>query len=312
MSAAKLKRMSKSKRSSPRLYDTADLPQFMLLQARSGYPESRGRRPKSEILRELRRLRAGPLRLDDEEELVAPAPAKPVRTLDEFDALRLTRHRIKQLLRSTSFEQAVRNCFVRLNISALNVPPEYRIAEILGVEELPVGYYVDKTPTNIVLHLRYDDLVEKHELNDLSNMAFTREEFELWRDNCVCQAIEWPTTELVARKKIELYNALNSEGKLTTVLQQNGLVSLAMPMRPAPRAGLLERFGGVYPWKLQRPATPSPSPTPPAPETSSDGSSDGSLASAKPELELETLNEELEAQRLDSIMSSAEHKTKIG
>ncbi|KAM8721542.1 hypothetical protein ACLKA7_007424 [Drosophila subpalustris] len=309
MSGAKGKRMSKSKRSSPRLYDADDLPQFMqpLLQARSGHPEPRDTRsrPKSEILRELKRLRSAPVRPDDDEEeaLAAPTPAQPVRTLEEIDALRLTRHRIKQLLRCTNFEQAVRSCFVRLNISAPNAPPEYRIAEIMGAEELPEGYYVDKTATNIALHLRYEDLVQNHELNDLSNMAFTREEFEFWRDNCICQAIEWPTTELVARKKIELYNALNSEGKLTSVLQQNDLLPLTMPMRPAPRGGLLERYGGVYPWKLQRP------PTPPAPEDPFVGSSEVSSASERPEFTPKAPNGQMEAQRPDSPLSSSERKT---
>lgn len=302
MSKAKLQRKSKSKPSSPRLYEMDDLAKFMqpLLQTRNGYQESKVRRPKSEILRELRRLRAVSERPADydeeEEETVAPPLVKSVRTLEQLDSLRLTRHRIIQLLRSNTFDQAVCHCFVRLNINAFNVPPEYRIAEILGVEKLPEGYYVDKTPTNIVLHLRYEDLIEKHELNDISNMAFTREEFQFWCDNCICQAFEWPTTELIARKKIELYNALNSEGQLISILQQKCHVPIPMPMRPTPRGGLLERIGGVYPWKLQRPSSSSALEVP----------SQGASASAKPELELEALNEKQEAQLLDSITSSAE------
>ncbi|KAH8386464.1 hypothetical protein KR093_000764, partial [Drosophila rubida] len=230
-------------------------------------PQARLHRPKAEILRELRRLRATSVRADDDDpdELqltlsLPAAPAKPVRTLEQLDALRLTRHRIKQLLGCSGFDQVLSNCFVRLNVNAGGVPPEYRIAEIVLVDELAEGYYVDKLATNVVLHLRYEDVVQKHELNDISNMAFTREEFELWRDNCICQAIEWPTTELVARKKIDLYNALNSEGKAPSPpSQQSGLLAAnSMPMRPVPRGGLLERFGGTYPWKLQRPLTVAP------------------------------------------------------
>ncbi|KAH8300851.1 hypothetical protein KR044_000258, partial [Drosophila immigrans] len=212
-------------------------------------------RPKSEILRELRRLRATPMRPDDDDDdgqlRAKPPPSKPVRTLEQLDALRLTRHRLMQLHSCSSFEQVVSNCFVRLNVNAVDVLPEYRIAEIVQVEELPEGYYVDKLATNIVLHLRYEDIVARHELNDVSNVAFTREEFELWRDNCICQAIEFPSTELVARKKIELYNALNSEqNKLQSPLPRNDLLTASMPMRPVPRGGLLERFGGTYPWQL--------------------------------------------------------------
>ncbi|XP_034106491.1 RNA polymerase-associated protein RTF1 homolog [Drosophila albomicans] len=298
MSEAKAKRTSKSTRNSPRFFEADELASLMqplqLLQART---QTQKHRPKSEILRELRRLRATPISLDDEEKekerekkaQQTGINVKPLRTLEQLDALRLTRHRIKQLLGCSSFDQVVSNCFVRLNVSAPNAPPEYRIAEIVLVEQLPEGYYVDKLATNIALHLRYEDLVQRHELNDISNMAFTSEEFELWRDNCICQAIEWPTTELVARKKIELYNALNSEGnKLPTMmLHKNGLLTTVMPMRPMPRGGLLERFGGKYPWKLQRPS----------PKEELNASDDAADASGNRVVELEAINKELELQR---------------
>ncbi|KAH8416357.1 hypothetical protein KR222_000269, partial [Zaprionus bogoriensis] len=267
----------------------------------SGYSESRHRRPKSEILRELRRLSSQPTPAEGEDdeldEMLAPPPSKPVRSLEQLDALRLTRHRIEQLLHCVNFEQAVRNCFVRLNINAPNQTPEYRIAEIMGVEELSEGYYVGKTPTNIALHLRFEDLLERHELNDISNMAFTREEFDLWHDNCICQAIAWPTTDLIARKKLEIYNALNSETKSPVGLPQTkGLLPLTIPIRPPPRGGLLERVGGVYPWKLQRPTPPTP-PVPATPElnplsaaSDADADADDGTTARQPVLELEQLN----------------------
>ncbi|XP_002060113.2 RNA polymerase-associated protein RTF1 homolog [Drosophila virilis] len=311
MSGAKPKTSGKSKsklkRSSPRLYDTSDLPSFMQPQKLSWNVtnEKRLHRPKSEIVRELRRLRSLPVRSDDDEEqdptAAAAAAAEPIRTLEQLDALRLTRHRIEQLLHSTTFEQAVRSCFVRLNINPINVLPEYRIAEIMDITELPEGYYVGKTPTNIALQLRYEDLVMKHELNDISNMAFTREEFDFWHDNCICQAIEWPTTELISQKKVELYNALNSEGKISSLLKQNGLLPLAMPMRPVPKGGLLERLGGVYPWKLQRPPPPPPPPALPNPELEAVAGSEGSGELTRPE----PGSEELEARRSEPMIPSA-------
>ncbi|XP_023174057.1 RNA polymerase-associated protein RTF1 homolog [Drosophila hydei] len=266
------KSKSKSKHNSPRFYNPTDLVQLMQpLKMPWTVSSDHGRhRPKSEIVRELQRMRHLPMRVDedavevDTEEGVTPASV-PIRTLEQLDALRLTRHRIEQLLRCTNFELAVLSCFVRLNVNPMNVPLEYRIAEIMGTTELAEGYYVGKTPTNIVLHLRYEDLVVKHELNDISNMAFTPEEFDYWHDNCICQGIEWPTIELISRKKVELYNALNSEGKLTSILKHTGLMPLAMPMRPVPKGELLERMGGIYPWKLQRPPPPLPSPPPPPP-----------------------------------------------
>ncbi|EDW05656.1 uncharacterized protein Dmoj_GI11152 [Drosophila mojavensis] len=263
---ARTKSKSKSKHSSPRLYNASDMVQLMqpLKLPWTGITEQRKHRPKSEIVWELQRMRSLPVRVDDDigevnvvvDELGGPNATVPARTLVQLDALRLTRHRLEQLLRCNNFEATVRSCFVRLNVNPMTVPAEYRIAEIMGTSELAEGYYVGKTPTNIVLHLRYEDLVEKHELNDISNMAFTTEEFDFWHDNCICQGYEWPTVELISRKKIEIYNALNSEGKLSSMLKQNGLLPTAMPMRPVPKGGLLERSGRVYPWKLQRPPSP--------------------------------------------------------
>ncbi|EDV99696.1 GH12472 [Drosophila grimshawi] len=244
-----------------------DLPQFMQPLSRKvppNEPQLR-RRPKWEIVRELRHLRAqGSSDDNDADDKMATlgilgtltTSGQPVQTLDQLDALRLTRHRIEQLLHSSSrFDQAVQSCFVRVNINGANVPPEHRMAQIFNVAELPLGYYVGKTATNIVLHLRYENLCVSHELNDISNMAFTREEFDFWHDNCICQGIDWPTMELVARKKIELYNAFNSELKIGSMLRQKALLGFSMPMRPVPKGELLQRLGGgVYPWKLQRPA----------------------------------------------------------
>ncbi|TDG39494.1 hypothetical protein AWZ03_014084 [Drosophila navojoa] len=263
---ARTKSKSNSKQSSPRLYNPADLVQLLkpLKLPWTGITEQRKHRPKSEILWELQRMRSMPVRVDDDigevnvvvDVMGGPKATMPARTLVQLDALRLTRHRLEQLLRCNNFEATVRNCFVRLNVTPMTVPAEYRIAEIMGISELAEGYYVGKTPTNIVLHLRYEDLVEKHELNDVSNMAFTTEEFDFWHDNCICQGYEWPTLELISLKKIEIYNALNSESKFSSMLKQSGLLPVPIPMRPEPKGGLLERSGRVYPWKLQRPPSP--------------------------------------------------------
>lgn len=263
---ARSKSKSKSKHSSPRLYNAVDMMQLMqpLKLPWTGITEQRKHRPKSEIIRELQRIRSLPVHVDDDigelnvviDQEGGPNAMVPARTLVQLDALRLTRHRLEQLLHRNNFEETVRSCFVRLNVNPMTVPAEYRIAEIMGISELEEGYYVGKTPTNIVLHLRYEDLVEKHELNDISNMAFTTEEFDFWHDNCICQGYEWPTVELISRKKIEIYNALNSEAKISTMLKQTGLIPVEIPMRPVPKGGLLERSGRVYPWKLQRPPSP--------------------------------------------------------
>ncbi|EDW81928.1 uncharacterized protein Dwil_GK25522 [Drosophila willistoni] len=292
------------------------------------------RRPTSEIVSELRRLRASPLRIDDETESWAighersPPPARPVRTLEQLEQLRLSRHRLEQLLLRPAFEQAVSNCFVRVHINAEATAemPEYRIAEVITAVELSEGYYVDSPveaggkgnrngslPTNMALRLRYDDVIKQHELTEISNMPFSRREFELWRDNCINQAIEPPTSETIARKKIELYNALNSEAKSIAMIQQ----AWTLPIRMPNRGDLLERHGAVYPWQLQRPPLPKPSPM-------AVGSTDTSIGEAsllaslssksssmnmsqsessqfqqpeEPEIEIEAINEELEAQR---------------
>ncbi|XP_001354651.2 RNA polymerase-associated protein Rtf1 [Drosophila pseudoobscura] len=220
----------------------------------------KSRRPISEIAQELRRLKASPLRIDDEKELPKPSVSdRPVKRLEQLEPVRLTRHRITQLLVRPAFEQAVTSCFVRVNVNGQGEQPEYRIAEIVGVEELGLGYFVDGIPTNITLRLRYNSVPMLHELNDISNMAFSLPEFQLWCDYCVNQGISPPTNSVIARKKIELYNALQSEAKALALIKQ----TCTLNMRPAHRGGILERHGATYPWRLQRPreatlSTPKP------------------------------------------------------
>ncbi|XP_017055099.1 RNA polymerase-associated protein Rtf1 [Drosophila ficusphila] len=221
----------------------------------SGFQGRRTRRPVAEIVRELRHLRSTPLRVDDEDELWAeglekpPSPGAPVVAREQLEQLRLSRHRIGLLLVRPAFEQAVTGCFVRVNVSGRGEPPEHRIAEVLGIGELGFGYKVGEVPTNVALQLRYEDLVVLHEITDISNLAFTHEEFELWRDNCVNQALSPPTTQKVARKKTELYNALQCEAKGLALIQR----SFPLALRPPQRSGILERHGGVYPWRLKHP-----------------------------------------------------------
>lgn len=281
------KSKSKSKLASPRLYDLEGLPHFMQTYNTPGDHTYQRRRPKSEIVRELRRLSTLPTPVDEDEIAKLPAPSKPIESLELLDPLRLTRHRIEQLLQCDKFEETVRNCFVRLNVNEADNPtPDYRIAEIMSVERLSEGYYVDKTATNIALHLRFEDLLERHELNDISNMPFTQEEFDLWHDNCICQAIDFPTTELVTRKKLEIYNALNSGIKVSPLLAG----AKAIPIRPPPRGCLPERIGGVYPWKLQPPARLlTPPPMPPLPALNPD-----------PITQLETPNQSLEPEQTET------------
>ncbi|KAH8238574.1 hypothetical protein KR032_010571, partial [Drosophila birchii] len=221
---------------------------------------ARRRRPASEIVRELRRLRSTPLRVDDDNELWTgnmervPTPDVPVTSLEQLEPLRLTRHKISQLIVRPFFEQAVTGCFVRININHPDEVPEHRIAEILEILELDYGYKLDEIPTNLALKLRYDDLIVPHEITDVSNMAFTRDEFELWRDNLVHQAIQPPTTSMVTRKKIELYNAMQAEAKGLALIRQ----SFHLTIRPPEKGGILERHGGVYPWRLKKPSSSLP------------------------------------------------------
>ncbi|KAH8241645.1 hypothetical protein KR038_001974, partial [Drosophila bunnanda] len=219
----------------------------------------RRRRPASEIIRELRRLRSTPLRVEDDEAWTGnqekvPPPDLPVTSLEQLEQLRLTRHKISLLIVRPFFEQAVTGCFVRININGAAEMPEHRIAEILEILELDYGYKLDEIPTNVALKLRYDDLVVPHEINDVSNMGFTQEEFQLWRDNLVHQAIKPPTTSMVTRKKIELYNALQAEAKGLALIRQ----SFRLAIRPPDKGGILERHGGVYPWRLKKPSSSLP------------------------------------------------------
>ncbi|KAH8368553.1 hypothetical protein KR084_012902 [Drosophila pseudotakahashii] len=234
----------------------------------SGQRFRRSRRPAAEIVRELRHLRSSPLRIDDEDESWMegherpPTPDLPVASRDQLEQLRLSRHRIGMLLVRPAFEQAVTGCFVRVNVNGQEELPDYRIAEILGLGELDLGYQVGEIPTNVALRLRYEDLVMLHEINDVSNLAFTQEEFALWRDNCVNQALSPPTSHMVTRKKIELYNALQCEARALSLIQR----TFSFALRPPQKCSIVERHGAVYPWRLKHPLPliPQPPPLPPA------------------------------------------------
>ncbi|XP_039499354.1 RNA polymerase-associated protein Rtf1 [Drosophila santomea] len=228
----------------------------------SGHRSRHVRRPAAEIVRELRNLRSSPLRIDDENEAWAegyekpPTPDLPVTSRDQLEQLRLSRHRIGLLLIRPAFEQAVTGCFVRVNVNGQEELPDHRIAEVLGICELDFGYKVEQIPTNVALRLRYEDLVMQHEINDVSNLAFTQDEFELWRDNCVNQALSPPTTHMVTRKKVELYNALQSEAKPLSLIQR----TFSFALRPPQKSGIMERHGAVYPWRLKHPLPFVPQP----------------------------------------------------
>ncbi|KAH8409171.1 hypothetical protein KR009_009814, partial [Drosophila setifemur] len=232
----------------------------------AGVPQRR--RSTSEIVRELKLLRASPLRFEEDDDLWTggqnkpPPPDYPLERREQLEKLRLSRYRISMLLVRPAFEQAVSGCYARVNINGEDELPKFRIAEILGLEELDFGYKVDEIPTNMALRLRYEDVVALHEINDVSNLEFTNREFEFWQDNCINQAIDPPTTGLVARKKIELYNAMQCEAKALTVIRQNFVHTL----KPTQKRGILERHGRAYPWRLKivAPQIPKPQVTHPS------------------------------------------------
>ncbi|XP_030386468.1 RNA polymerase-associated protein Rtf1 [Scaptodrosophila lebanonensis] len=268
----------------------------------------KSRQETSRILQALKRLHSQSPQVDEDDRWSGQTKTshrpRPLTSLDQLQELRLTRHRAQQLLMHPLFEQAVRGCFVRLNIKGEGERPEFHVAEVMGVAELMVGYYVDTTPTNIVLLVRLDDAIAQYEINALSNLAFLPKEFDEWRATWARLALELPTTESVVRKKIELYNALNSEMKRATFLKQNWV----MPQRPTPKGGLMQRKGGIYPWDLRseieqlRMSLASKKEDPELQNAGSAPSNEtlvehivGQGSGAEPESELEVKNEQVEA-----------------
>ncbi|BFG00766.1 RNA polymerase-associated protein Rtf1 [Drosophila madeirensis] len=222
---------------------------------------AKSRRQIANMKRELRSLKPLTLRVGDERDEQPQKPSlvdRPVKRLDQLEPVRLTRHRLIQLLLRPAHEQSVLGCFVRVRTSVQGEPPIYHVAEIMDIKQVVLGYLVDELPTNIGLRLRYQGTVTTHELNDISNVSCTQPEFQLWYDWCVNQAIRPPTLGLVASKRMELHHALQSEAKAVALIKQG----FTLIMRPVPRGGILERHGAKYPWRLQRPPQVEAQPEP--------------------------------------------------
>ncbi|KNC22341.1 hypothetical protein FF38_04550, partial [Lucilia cuprina] len=136
-----------------------------------------------------------------------------INTRDELNKIRLSRFKMERFINLPIFERTVLNCFVRISIGNNGQKPVYRVAEIVGVVETAKIYNLGKTRTNRGLRLKHGNQERVFRLEFISNQEFTESEFSKWREICVQQNVQMPSSSLIEKKLADIKEALNYEFK---------------------------------------------------------------------------------------------------
>ncbi|KAJ8680449.1 hypothetical protein QAD02_016236 [Eretmocerus hayati] len=155
---------------------------------------------------------------DSDKKSVASVKVKPkqisyVKTKEELNKIRLSRHKIERFVHLPFFERVARGCFVRIGIGNNNGRPVYRIAQINGVCETTKIYQLGSTMTNKGLKLRHGENERVFRLEFVSNQEFTESEFFKWKQTIECQGIMAPTIEEIEDKIKDIREAMVYEFK---------------------------------------------------------------------------------------------------
>ncbi|KAM7346000.1 RNA polymerase-associated protein Rtf1 isoform 2-T2 [Cochliomyia hominivorax] len=150
---------------------------------------------------------------ESEEEELEEQQTRFINTRDELNKIRLSRFKMERFINLPIFERTVINCFVRISIGNNGQKPVYRVAEIVGVVETAKIYNLGKTRTNKGLRLKHGNQERVFRLEFISNQEFTENEFSKWREICIQQNVQMPTSNLLEKKLADIKEALNYEFK---------------------------------------------------------------------------------------------------
>lgn len=108
------------------------------------------------------------------------------------------------------FNEVIVGCFVRVGIGENRVGlPQYRVCEVLSVEEGPKVYKLGNTRTNKTLKLRHALQERIFRLEFVSSKPFLESEFRIWKEDTMLGGLPLPTLQLV-EDKIKHINRVNN------------------------------------------------------------------------------------------------------
>ena len=88
------------------------------------------------------------------------------------------------------FKDIVVGAFVRIGIGNHDGRPVYRVAEVVGVNDMPKVYNLGGTRTNKGLRLKHGLQERIFRMEYVSNSSFTDTEFRKWiAEVCVCVCV---------------------------------------------------------------------------------------------------------------------------
>jgi len=135
----------------------------------------------------------------------------PISSHGALGKLRLPRSLLEKWVEEPFFEKAVIGCFVRLGVGkapGLRGDPQYKVCEIVGVEEYKHSYAFGEFETKKALMLRIGRNQRLWRMNVISNHRFTAAELDEWRNIMIAERQRIPTSGEIDKRKICMRKAV--------------------------------------------------------------------------------------------------------
>ncbi|CUA66789.1 RNA polymerase-associated protein C651,09c [Rhizoctonia solani] len=122
-------------------------------------------------------------------------------TIDDFNAVRLTREQLAKFCHVSWFQELVQGAYVRFLIASENGQPVYRACEIVELGADPVkAYTVEGQITDQMLELRHGKDTKLFPMDKVSNAPFTDREVDRLIKVCQAGGIKLPTKSRLEKK----------------------------------------------------------------------------------------------------------------
>jgi len=158
-------------------------------------------------------------------------------TIDECNAIRISRSDCWKWCHSRIFNSTILNAFVKLGVGPKvtldgTVVNTYRVAQVIEVEDGNKVYDLpgmdplkDKTKTNKIVKLKHGKEERGFRLEFISNGPITQDEFDYWKKVMEKDNLELPTRSMVEGKKRDILFAKNyrlTDEEIAYILKQKG------------------------------------------------------------------------------------------
>lgn len=122
-------------------------------------------------------------------------------TLEKLNSIRLPRHVLEEWAMEPWLDEAVRGSFVRLGIGLYDGVQQYRICEVVRVDEYRHQYTFGKFYVSKGLVLRIGRNERLWRMNLISNHRFSEIEFDVWKEDMAKDRARLPSVKEVERRK---------------------------------------------------------------------------------------------------------------